>query len=262
MINYDFTRHNMDEMLVRIKRRRSIFLSLLMFFLILILLLLLLTTDIFEIRKITVSGNKKLSYNDIVSLSGVIKGQNIFEVDRQQVKSKLEANPYIVVKSIKRKLPSELIIDISERQEAMMVEMADGYALLDESAVYLQHVAQKGQWLLPVVVGMEDVMNVPAGTNIAAISDKGKALINLISALKRYDMLADITHIDIQSEYDMIAVTDWDMQIKFGDDKNLDRKLAWVEAVLKDLKSKGQDKPVGIVDVTYADQAVYTPYFK
>lgn len=261
MINYDFNKRIADKSLDIIKRRRNIFLSILMLFLLAILFLLLLTTDIFDIREITVSGNEKLSYNNIVDLSGVIIGQNIFEVDKRQVERSLEANPYIVVDSIKRRLPAELVINIIERQEALMIEVADGYALVDQEGIYLQHVERKGQWMLPIVIGMDDMV-FDIGDNISNGSNKGKALVKLYAALKEWGMLSNITHIDIQSEYDIIVMTDWGMQIRMGDSQDLDTKMAWIQAALKDLADKGQTKPEGVLDVAYASQAIYTPYYK
>ena len=54
--------------------------------LILILLLaltgmVLIGTEIFQIKEITVLGNAKISYNDIVNRSGIIYGDNIFKLD-------------------------------------------------------------------------------------------------------------------------------------------------------------------------------------
>jgi len=258
MRKYDFEKPDTKRPEDKIKHRRNVFLSLSMFIVTILLVLMLLSTDIFDIKKISVFGNAKVSYNEIVRLSGVTVGQNIFEVNRRQLKNRLENNPYLIVKEIKRRLPSELAIYVSERQGALIIEMSDGYELIDKEGICLEHIYNKDRMSLPMAIGINDAM-FKDGENVTKQSQKGQMLMDLYNALDKYDFLSNVSTLDIRDEYDIIVTTNWGLQVKMGDSQNFESKMKWVQAVLKDMASKGQSKPKGILSVAYSNQAVYTP---
>src|SRR5690554_5659597 len=84
-----------EDICMRYGRGKGI---LIIFFLILsVLFLILLGTEIFAIHKITVLGNRNIEYNEIVKLSGIEIGENIFKLDVKRVEENLKSNPYIAV---------------------------------------------------------------------------------------------------------------------------------------------------------------------
>ena len=89
-------------------------------FLILILLIIaiifVLSSSLFNIKSINVLNNNILSNEDIISLSNINIGQNIFKINKNASIDHLKENAYIEEVNISRKLPNTLEINIKERK--------------------------------------------------------------------------------------------------------------------------------------------------
>ena len=71
-------------------------------------------SPIFNIKQIKVSGNSKISVDEIISLSGFNLEQNMFTYKMSDVKSKIKENAYIDTVKISRKIPDSIEISVTE----------------------------------------------------------------------------------------------------------------------------------------------------
>lgn len=70
---------------------------------------------IFAIDRLEVTGEPKtMSVAEVLKRSGVEVGANLFEVDIQEVQSRLKTHPFFKTVTVQRRLPSTLIIGIQE----------------------------------------------------------------------------------------------------------------------------------------------------
>lgn len=76
-------------------------------------------SPIFNIKNIVVTGNEKITENEIISLSELQLEENTYKISKNKVRQKIKENAYIEEVNIKRKLPSELQISIVERKPAL-----------------------------------------------------------------------------------------------------------------------------------------------
>ena len=53
-------------------------------------------TEMFQVKTIVVTGNQQTGYEEIVKMSGVSIGQNIFKIDRTVIEERIEINPYLM----------------------------------------------------------------------------------------------------------------------------------------------------------------------
>ena len=96
-------------------------------------------TSIFTVDSIEVKGNTHYSAEEIISMGHAVPGKNIiYHPGKAEIKEYLELNPYIKSAEVKRKLPSTLVISVSERTQLMALKYDDDYLILDRDGILLQ----------------------------------------------------------------------------------------------------------------------------
>lgn len=115
--NIDFQKKSKNQLIIKRRRRKFVKKC----FILLILLISTLTGlclkhPYFNVKKIEVINNKNISKEEIIKLSRIYEGDNIFYINMDRTKRDILNNPYILKAEVKRKLPNKILIDISERE--------------------------------------------------------------------------------------------------------------------------------------------------
>lgn len=93
------------------------------------------TSSVFSIDSIVIEGNTLMSDDEIIELSGVSKGDNMFKQTERRVKKALTVNHYIADVSVSRDMPNIYKISIVERIPVIAVPYSGMYVILDEEGV-------------------------------------------------------------------------------------------------------------------------------
>jgi cell division protein FtsQ len=88
------------------------------------------TSALFDIQKIDVRGNRRLSDGEVVNLSGVRLGRNLLTVPLEKIRGSLMRSPWIASADAIRSLPSTLVLRVTERSAVAWVGDPEGYAAL------------------------------------------------------------------------------------------------------------------------------------
>lgn len=133
------------------------------FFFIFIVLMagyILLKSPFFVISKIDVQGNNNLNVEEIVKISGIVTGMNIFKADMQTAAEKINTLSMIKEVNMERKLPDTVLIQIKERVPVALVVTDECFLELDAQGYYLREgsVATAG---LPVITGIQIQVSKP-----------------------------------------------------------------------------------------------------
>ncbi len=117
--------------------RRRIFYPILVL-LVLVVGLVLSFTVFFHLNKVEVRGYSIYSESEVVSVSGVKDGDNLFLINRGKVKEHItEKLPYIGDVQVKIALPNKLIVTVYETSVKCAAESKSGFVLLDENGKVL-----------------------------------------------------------------------------------------------------------------------------
>ncbi|MBU1042068.1 MAG: FtsQ-type POTRA domain-containing protein [Proteobacteria bacterium] len=79
------------------------------------------TTPTLGLTEITVSGNMRLAYGQVLEIAGLRLGQNSLGVNVTQVEAALSRNPWVEFVTVRRELPDKLFITMVERQPSFWV---------------------------------------------------------------------------------------------------------------------------------------------
>ena len=101
-------------------------------------------SGLFTIDAIVVKGNSHYTAEEIINMGHASSGHNIiYKANIKETKEYLENNPYIKRAEVRRRLPSTLVIKVTERQERLAFKYDDDYLVMDEEGILLRKTRTK-----------------------------------------------------------------------------------------------------------------------
>ncbi len=108
-------------------------------FVLIISFLLISLSSLFTVDSIEVKGNKHYTAEEIINMGHAVPGRNlIYDLNKKEIEEYLEQNPYIKNASVSRRLPSTMVIKVTERNEKMAFRYDDDYLIMDEEGTLLK----------------------------------------------------------------------------------------------------------------------------
>lgn len=207
----------------------------------------------FNIKVIQVNGSKNISDKDIVNLSNISIGNNIFYIHTTSSINNILSNPYIYSASIKKKLPSTIIIDVIERNAVFYAKYDNKYLVIDSDGIVLQKKDDIKNMKLVRLDGF-DYSKVEVGKPIKD-DDKRKidAMTTIGSMIPSSSAVSGMTSVDLTSSVD-IKVYFGDLYIRLGDATNIDKKVNKAVNILQRKELQGAK---GYIDVSFDGNPVF-----
>jgi cell division protein FtsQ len=112
-----------------------------------------LTSPRFAIRTVDLVGAHRLALDEVKSESGVTVGANIFALDTDAAEKKLLENPWISEIKLTRRLPNTLRVELSEREAAAVVSLAEHLYLVTREGVPFKEIQVGDPYDLPLITG-------------------------------------------------------------------------------------------------------------
>ena len=134
------------------------------------------------LESIAIQGNSQLSFNDVAIATGVARGQQLAEIDLDQVETRLREQPWIKNAHVLRLPPATLVVRVDEREPRALLVDAPGRTppgrvrLVDEEGVVFA--IASGREDLPQFVGGE---NLETGRGHVLLAD-GLSLLRLLKS--------------------------------------------------------------------------------
>ncbi len=215
-------------------------------------------SPMFNIEKITVQGNEKISTETIISLSGLQIGNNIFQNSKSDVIEKVKENQYIESVQVKRRLPGTMEITVKERTVAYQVKILQGYAYIDYQGYILEIANQKAN--VPVLEGINT--NQDSFLNEKRVVSEDITILNTIlkimGSARNIEIDKLITNITIEKGKEYILYLEKEKKyIYLGDASNVTNKMLYVQTMLKEEKGNS-----GKILVNGDLSGGFKPYFR
>ncbi|MBX3192314.1 MAG: FtsQ-type POTRA domain-containing protein [Labilithrix sp.] len=112
------------------------------------------TSPRFAVGEIVTTGAKRRTPDELATVAGIAKGQNIFTADLDRARARLIADPWVAEASLARQLPGTLYLRVVEREAAGLVSTnGESYLVMREGAV-IKRVEPGDPTDLPIVTGI------------------------------------------------------------------------------------------------------------
>jgi cell division protein FtsQ len=208
-----------------------------------------LTTQRFAVVAVEVRGASRVPPQRILEASGIVHGQNLWRIDPERVRGRLEEMPEIRRADVIRELPNRVAILVEERRPFTLVHAAKLH-WLDEDGRVLGDETRAVNTEVPVISGLSEEELVTMRTSPGP---RARAAIALIRALLRTGsvLASEISEIDMSRAEGPVLYTVDGVEVRLGTEE-WDERLARLEGVLAQVAS--QD--VNGVDLRFRDQVV------
>ena len=166
-------------------------------FIVLIAAAIISVSGIFTVDSIEVKGNSHYSAEEIINMGHAVPGRNlIYHANKEEIQGYLEQNPYIKSAVVSRKLPSTLVISVTERTERLAFRYDDDYLIMDEDGIVLKKT--RNQPMVTLVEGLV-VSQIKLGEKIGTEDNrKLNRTLDLIKEMIKADLY--FVKLDVENE--------------------------------------------------------------
>ncbi|MDD5772887.1 MAG: FtsQ-type POTRA domain-containing protein [bacterium] len=214
-----------------------------------------LVSPYFNIKNITVTGNKAVPKEDIIKLTGIEPGRNIFKLNLVKVQYQIKENPLFDKVCVKRCLPDKVEIQVEERKSAAFLNIKGDFYLVSENGIIFKKLSSVIYENLPIITNV-NLKSIVLGSEIDSYDLKmGLKVIKDIKSVQP-ELLACISEINAGNADEIIVYTNNGIKIKV--DKNTD-KSKWLRLNMVISAANSEKIPVGYVDMRYNKQIVLKP---
>jgi cell division protein FtsQ len=220
-------------------------------------LLVILGTSYFVVSDIVVEDSAFLSRQQILELSGIKTGTNIFMVKLSEAEGRIEAHPFVMRADVSRELPNRITISVEERQLVGYLPFMGSYLLVDDEATVISATPDTLVENIPVFGGLQ-VKDFEIDRAIAienrAIFDK---IIYISKNITKFMARYSPVHVDISDPESIVLSVADRFKIRLGDTDDLDYKLKYGCTILEKLFEQSAG---GEIDVSESGKAFFRPW--
>jgi cell division protein FtsQ len=181
---------------------------------------------IFNVERINVRGNQRLSNGAVLSLVGDLRGQSILSLDLEEWRRTLMNSPWVADASLRRTLPSTVDVVILERTPLGIGRINGALYLVDDRGTVIDDYGPSYADLdLPIIDGLSAA---PGEEN----TDIYRALLarRLLDALRVQNLASRISQIDVSDARNAVVLLDGDPTlIRLGNERFVERLQSYFE---------------------------------
>ncbi len=233
----------------RKKKRKRTRLTILI---VIIVLVGLFISPLFSIHNITVTGNTEVSAEDIITASGIAKGQHLTKVDFKSARFKLLKTPYISDAEIKYGFPGSITINVTEKMPVVYYSFADGFVGINVDGI-VTDIVQKDEKNLPKAKGITltsySIGEKPQVDNTK--TNQINALIMVAGELYNCGLSSEVAIINVEEISSVILHTHSGIIVNCGDTSELSYKFSILKEILL------VENSIGVVDLSIPGKATY-----
>ncbi len=189
-----------------------------------------------KIEKIEVKGNERYTKEQILDVSGIEVGQNLYAINKKTARSYITTEyPYINEVVIRRNLPSTLVFKISEEAPKYYTEICGEYFVLSETLRILERTYENPctEENPLILLLMNDVKSVVVGEEIEFDKELTFEYINnFIQSINAHEAADSITEIDLSRKYNIYVNYQNRFRIYLGDSTETEMKLKFAKLMI------------------------------
>ncbi|MCI2105159.1 MAG: FtsQ-type POTRA domain-containing protein [Intestinimonas sp.] len=213
----------------------------------------------FRVDDVEVTGQNRYTADQIIQAAGVKQGDNLFLMNKFNVaKHLLSALPYIDEVNIRRALPDTLRITVTECVPAAVVPGEQNtWWIIDTKGKVLEQTDTDTADGTAKVNGLTAILPAP-GTKLAVgdeNSGKLQSLLDLMSAFAQYNMIGQVSAIDMTGDANIVFGYQGRFEVKIPMTCDFSQKVWALDAMVAQL----QENESGGIDLTGDEKLYFNP---
>lgn len=231
-------------------------------------------SPLFEIAGIEVKGAVHYTDESLIGISGVVKDINGFKLAGSSLGNMLTLRvgsaeklitqecPYIKTVKVRFVLPNSIVISVSERTPAAIIDYNGTSLLLDNEGYVLEALNVGDSKKLPLIIGLKfsgyELGKKPEYENIDAL----KTAFRVFAEIQAFDrnktdkLFPKVDSVDAGNTDAVVLSLESRVRVNLGDLQDLNYRLSSTKTIFEK-NIKKEDK--GILDFTSGENPVFTP---
>lgn len=148
------------------------------------------TSPRFAVNEVITTGAKRRAPDELATIAGIAKGQNIFTTDLDRARARLVADPWVSEASLARQLPGTIFLHVVEREAGGIVATNDGTARAAGGETYL--VTREGAIIKRLETGDPTDLPIVTGVVLQQLLDDREGAARTVR--RALDLAADYDH--------------------------------------------------------------------
>jgi len=202
---------------------------------------------IFTLQRIEIEGNVRLTAEDVLRLTALEPGTNLFRIKSWQLREWLLASPWVKEVTVRRELPDALVIVLEERTPSFLVPYYTSFLQVAADGIILGPVSDTIEdFKLPILTGLEIKDPALPGQSLHC-----QQLADLVAVLEYFpaDLREMLAEIHLSGNGELVFYTGEGVQILFGQAEDSAQKVALLRETLREL-----DGSLAVINVRRGDR--------
>lgn len=181
-----------------------------------------------RVRRVTVSGNQRLSSGEVMALLDGLVGRNILAVSLDEWRQRVMECPWVDDATLRRSLPSTIDVTVTERFPIAIGRIGDELYLVDDrGGVIDEYGPRYGDLDLPILDGLGAV----PGREPELDESRARLAARLLNAVRaKPEVARRISQLDVSDPHDAVVIVDGDTaRLRLGEDRFLERLQSYFE---------------------------------
>lgn len=212
-------------------------------FVIVLAMYLFLASPFFKLEKLYVTGDTDYTESDVLMMSGLQLGQNLFDIDASNLVQRLKENPRIAYAGVKRRLPSGLTIELHMRETVAVLATNSGLWRVDSEGRVLDPV--DGPHNNVVITLPTPIQSVAVGQRLDIPALRAAAG---VAAALPVELMALVSEIHATPADELELELRDGVKVRFGSWQDSAQKVQVLDLLLKQMQSRGAEAKV--IDVS------------
>lgn len=185
-------------------------------------------SQVFEIENVEVTGASALSAEDVISRATIDSGETLLRIDEEAVVKRLLEDPWIAEASIRRRFPSTVRIEVTERVPAAVVDTGVSFWFVEESGRVIAESVASSATVVPVI---RDVPDFVAEPGKRSDSETLRNALDVLSGISD-ELRGTIRSITAPSVGETTLLTATGVEITVGEAVHMDEKSVIIRDIL------------------------------
>lgn len=214
-----------------------------------------LQSDIFTVKSIEVRGLERLNEEEIVALSGIETGLNLFQVDRSEAQELIQLHAGVDSASVNTRPPHKILITVQERDAIAWIPGDECYYLMDEEG-YIFIKRDEYNDYLPLITGLELPENLSTGLKFTEV----KGLEDSVAISKVFGdyCRGQLRELHYTAKGNFIFYIG-DLQVRLGKNQEMWKKKNVLDGILQQIPANALGQ-VEYIDVSSPSNPVVAGY--
>jgi cell division protein FtsQ len=211
----------------------------------------------FNLQQIDVTGNRRLSRNEVLEASGIEVGDNLLTIDLNAVAAGLKRHAWIRSASVHRRFPGQLIVEIEERAPRAILA-AERLYYVDDQAEFFARLLPGDSVNYPLFTGVTGRELKSDASEVRELLRLGLGLLEILERAVPDSEAFTVSEVRLNIEEGLSIRTDSGRLIILGK-SGLENKIHRYVRLKKFLSGRGEWQNAWIINLDFEDRALVRP---